>query len=140
LQVKEKAAKEKTKVERRNALLSFTSLLTVAWPLKPTTTGTRAHKDEDKQLATNAENHIEDYKNNSDVKKVVTIMERMCNQNSFDDIAQDYKYWEDAADDFREGKGMHLWRVEIWPKLMSDGQVFCSRSGGSFARKTRRSK
>nr|SVE73913.1 EOG090X0HBC [Daphnia atkinsoni] len=40
------------------------------------------------------------------------VVERMLNQNSYDDIAQDFKYWEDAADEYREPEGtlMPLWR------------------------------
>ncbi|CAF0920781.1 unnamed protein product [Rotaria sordida] len=39
------------------------------------------------------------------------ILERMINQNTFDDIAQDFKYWEDAADEYREQEGslLPLW-------------------------------
>lgn len=39
------------------------------------------------------------------------IIERMINQNTFDDIAQDFKYWEDAADEYREQEGslLPLW-------------------------------
>jgi dynein intermediate chain 1 len=47
----------------------------------------------------------EDYRNTIEVKKSATILERMCNQNTFDDVTQDFKYWEDAADEFREGRG-----------------------------------
>ena len=32
-----------------------------------------------------------------DVKKV----ERMLNQNTFDDVLQDFKYWEDPSDEFK---------------------------------------
>jgi len=34
------------------------------------------------------------------------------NQNSYDDIAQDFKYWEDQSDQFREGEGtlLPLWK------------------------------
>jgi dynein intermediate chain 1 len=28
----------------------------------------------------------------------------MANQNTFDDIAQDYKYWEDASDELGDRK------------------------------------
>lgn len=40
------------------------------------------------------------------------VIERMLNQNTYDDIAQDFKYWEDAADEYREPEGtlMPLWR------------------------------
>lgn len=40
------------------------------------------------------------------------ILERMINQNIFDDIAQDYRYWEDPSDEFREEEGtlLPLWK------------------------------
>jgi len=40
------------------------------------------------------------------------ILERMVNQNTYDDITQDYKYWEDASDQYREGEGtlLPLWK------------------------------
>merc|ERR1711871_1376480 len=40
------------------------------------------------------------------------IMERMVNQNAEDEIFQDFKFWEDASDQFREGEGslLPLWR------------------------------
>ena len=33
-------------------------------------------------------------------------------QNTYNDIAQDFKYWEDASDEFRETEGtlLPLWR------------------------------
>ena len=44
--------------------------------------------------------------------EAVRVMERMVNQNSYDDIAQDFKYWEDQSDRFREGEGtlLPLWK------------------------------
>lgn len=40
------------------------------------------------------------------------ILERMVNQNIFDDIANDYRYWEDPSDEFREEEGtlLPLWK------------------------------
>ena len=40
------------------------------------------------------------------------ILERMVNQNAEDEIFQDFKYWEDQSDQFREGEGslLPLWR------------------------------
>lgn len=42
------------------------------------------------------------------------ILERMINQNIFDDISNDYRYWEDPADEFREGEGnlLPLWKFQ----------------------------
>lgn len=39
------------------------------------------------------------------------ILERMINQNIFDEIAQDYRYFEDPADEMREEEGnlLPLW-------------------------------
>jgi len=44
--------------------------------------------------------------------KSLKIMERMVNQNAEDEIFQDFKYWEDASDQFRDGEGslLPLWR------------------------------
>lgn len=46
------------------------------------------------------------------VAKAAHIVDRMVNQNSFDEIAQDFKYWEDTSDEFRENDGtlLPLWR------------------------------
>jgi dynein intermediate chain 1 len=40
------------------------------------------------------------------------MMERMVNQNAEDEIYMDFKYWEDASDQFRDGEGslLPLWR------------------------------
>ena len=40
------------------------------------------------------------------------IMERMVNQNAEDEIFNDFKYWEDASDYYRDGEGslLPLWR------------------------------
>ncbi|EDV35959.1 uncharacterized protein Dana_GF12212 [Drosophila ananassae] len=42
------------------------------------------------------------------------ILERMINQNIYDDIAHDYRYWEDPADEFRDGEGnlLPLWKFQ----------------------------
>ena len=44
--------------------------------------------------------------------KMGAALERMVNQNAEDEIFQDFKYWEDASDAFREGEGslLPLWR------------------------------
>ncbi|KAM4613243.1 dynein, axonemal, intermediate chain 1, paralog 2 [Polymixia lowei] len=48
------------------------------------------------------------------VSKVAKIFERMVNQNTFDDLAQDFKYFEDASDEFREQEGtlLPLWKFQ----------------------------
>uniref|UniRef100_T1JEU0 Uncharacterized protein n=1 Tax=Strigamia maritima TaxID=126957 RepID=T1JEU0_STRMM len=44
----------------------------------------------------------------SKISLTIKIMERMVNQNIFDEIMQDFKYWEDKADEFRLPDGMLL--------------------------------
>lgn len=46
------------------------------------------------------------------VGEVARIIERMINQNTFDDIAQDFAFFEDASDEFRadEGTLLPLWK------------------------------
>lgn len=50
-----------------------------------------------------------------DISRVATaakIVERMVNQNTYDDIAQDFSYFEDASDEFRDQEGtlLPLWK------------------------------
>jgi dynein intermediate chain 1 len=46
------------------------------------------------------------------MKLSIKIMERMVNQNAENDVYHDFKYWEDAADEVRDGEGtlLPLWR------------------------------
>ncbi|KAM6230926.1 dynein axonemal intermediate chain 1 [Porphyrio hochstetteri] len=48
------------------------------------------------------------------VLKSAGILERIANQNIFDDIAQDFKYFEDASDEFRDQQGtlLPLWKFQ----------------------------
>ncbi|NWQ64588.1 DNAI1 protein, partial [Neopipo cinnamomea] len=48
------------------------------------------------------------------VAKAAKIAERMVNLNTFDDIAQDFKYFEDASDEFRAQQGtlLPLWNFQ----------------------------
>ncbi|CAI7994794.1 Dynein intermediate chain 1, axonemal [Geodia barretti] len=80
-------------------------------------------------------------------------MERMVNQNTYDDISQDFKYYEDAGDDYKEGRGtlLPLWRFRYdkarkmavtalaWSPLYSDlfavghgSYDFNNQSGGGI--------
>merc|ERR1719361_692247 len=47
--------------------------------------------------------------------RAARIVERMINQNIYNDIAQDFKYWEDASDEFRETEGtlLPLWKFSF---------------------------
>lgn len=53
------------------------------------------------------------YYKNAELRKMMVVMERMANQNTYDEISQDYKYWEDASDDLgdrKSGKLLPLWK------------------------------
>ncbi|XP_063540251.1 dynein intermediate chain 2, ciliary isoform X1 [Cydia strobilella] len=51
------------------------------------------------------------------VREAWAVLERLVNQNIYDDIAQDYRYWDDPSDDFREGMGslLPLWKFQYEP-------------------------
>ncbi|EPZ33815.1 hypothetical protein O9G_002527 [Rozella allomycis CSF55] len=68
-------------------------------------------KEESKINTLPTEAHNEDVMSRQELAKSFRILERMANQNTYEDVAQDYKYWEDASDEFREGKGtlLPLW-------------------------------
>ncbi|XP_057303702.1 dynein intermediate chain 2, ciliary-like [Hydractinia symbiolongicarpus] len=67
-------------------------------------------KDEDKKKKNNAVEILSDDINR--VGRASKIVERMVNQNTFDAIAYDFKYWEDASDEFRDNEGtvLPLWK------------------------------
>ncbi|XP_056179859.1 dynein axonemal intermediate chain 1 isoform X3 [Falco biarmicus] len=48
------------------------------------------------------------------ISQAAKIMERMVNLNTFDDIAQDFKYFEDASDEYRDHQGtlLPLWKFQ----------------------------
>ncbi|KAJ3023508.1 cytoplasmic dynein with WD40 domain [Thoreauomyces humboldtii] len=76
--------------------------------------GAKGAKDEDKGAnLLPTESHGEDvYYKNAELRRALVIIERMANQNTFDEIAQDYKYYEDASDDMTPSKGslLPLWK------------------------------
>ena len=49
---------------------------------------------------------------NEKMTKALKIVERLVNQNSQDEMYQDFKYWEDASDQYKPGEGslLPLWR------------------------------
>ncbi|XP_059060753.1 dynein intermediate chain 2, ciliary [Achroia grisella] len=51
------------------------------------------------------------------IREAWAILERLVNQNIYDDIAQDYRYWDDPSDEFREGMGslLPLWKFQFDP-------------------------
>lgn len=47
----------------------------------------------------------EDVVHSEEMGKALKILERMVNQNAETEIYEDFKYWEDQSDAFREGEG-----------------------------------
>merc|ERR1712110_866392 len=45
---------------------------------------------------------------NKRMLRAAKILERMVNQNTYDEIAQDFRFYEDASDEFREFEGTLL--------------------------------
>lgn len=63
--------------------------------------------------------------------KSLKIMERMVNQNAEDEIFQDFKYWEDVSDQFRNGEGslLPLWRFSTERSKRKQVTAICWNPG-----------
>nr|XP_040061050.1 dynein, axonemal, intermediate chain 1, paralog 2 isoform X1 [Gasterosteus aculeatus aculeatus] len=85
----------------------------------------KQEKNKEKQKAPTLRKDVDKSRNktmltetaNDDITKVrkgAKILERMVHQNTFDDIAQDFKYFEDGSDEFRgqEGTLLPLWKFQ----------------------------
>mmetsp|Transcript_24088 Transcript_24088/g.57176 ORF Transcript_24088/g.57176 Transcript_24088/m.57176 type:complete len:706 (-) Transcript_24088:55-2172(-) len=82
---------------------------------QPVPAGKKDEKEqdrEDEEAAAAAAKGDTDIVHSGHMSKSLKIMERMVNQNTYDEIAQDFKYWEDASDAFKEGEGtlLPLWK------------------------------
>ncbi|XP_060829954.1 dynein intermediate chain 2, ciliary [Bombus pascuorum] len=57
-------------------------------------------------------------------------LERMVNQNIFDEIAQDYRYWDDPSDEFKVGEGslLPLWKFYYEKTKKHDVTDLCFNS------------
>ncbi|XP_050550779.1 dynein intermediate chain 2, ciliary isoform X1 [Spodoptera frugiperda] len=64
-----------------------------------------------------SEQQIHDERLAQRIREAWAILERLVNQNIYDDIAQDYRYWDDPSDEFREGMGslLPLWKFQFDP-------------------------
>lgn len=78
--------------------------------------GSKSQKDEDKKKKlASVETVQDDVVHSGAMVKASKIVERMVNQNTYDDIAQDFKYWEDQSDEFRDTEGtlLPLWKFQF---------------------------
>ncbi|XP_072167175.1 dynein intermediate chain 2, ciliary isoform X2 [Diadema setosum] len=69
----------------------------------------KKEEDKSKKKLTALETQSDDM---SRIAHATKIIERMVNQNTFDDVSQDFKYWEDQSDEFRDQEGtlLPLWK------------------------------
>lgn len=73
------------------------------------------NQNENENFELPVENHIEDvYYRDAELKVSIQKIERMTNQNTHDEITQDFKYWDDMTDELRGSKGggrlLPLWK------------------------------
>ncbi|XP_058818163.1 dynein intermediate chain 2, ciliary isoform X3 [Topomyia yanbarensis] len=68
------------------------------------------HKRDEKSRKDDKAKQTEEF--NKRYLQACQIIERMVNQNIYDEIARDYRYWEDPSDEFREEEGtlLPLWK------------------------------
>ncbi|XP_060790963.1 dynein, axonemal, intermediate chain 1, paralog 2 [Neoarius graeffei] len=78
---------------------------------KQKTISAKKEEDEKDERAVLVESPSDDL---TRVAKAAKIIERMVTQNTFDDIAQEFKYFEDPSDEFRvrEGTLLPLWKFQ----------------------------
>jgi len=69
---------------------------------------------EEKDDAAGGARDSDDVVHSENLATAAKILERMANQNAFDDVTQDFKYWEDQSDFYREGEGtlLPLWKFQ----------------------------
>ncbi|XP_075438618.1 dynein axonemal intermediate chain 1 isoform X2 [Ascaphus truei] len=72
---------------------------------------TKKEEEKSRRKLPSAESQSDDV---GKVAKSSKIVERMVNQNTFDDITQDFKYFEDVSDEFRDHDGtlLPLWKFQ----------------------------
>ncbi|XP_015109774.1 dynein intermediate chain 2, ciliary [Diachasma alloeum] len=64
---------------------------------------------------------------NQKMLQAAKTLERMVNQNIFDEIAQDYRYWNDPSDEFKDGEGslLPLWKFQYEKTKKHDVTSMC---------------
>lgn len=72
----------------------------------------KSSTNQSNEETTTKTNKEDDMVHSQKMSNALKILERMVNQNAEDEIFQDFKYWEDASDKYRNGEGslLPLWR------------------------------
>jgi len=72
------------------------------------------NKGDDHVFELPVENHVEDvYYRDPELKMSIRKIERMTNQNTHDEITQDFKYWDDVADEIKGLKNSNYLKIYI---------------------------
>ncbi|ORX84558.1 WD40 repeat-like protein [Anaeromyces robustus] len=73
------------------------------------------NKGDDHTFELPVENHVEDvYYRDPELKMSIRKIERMTNQNTHDEITQDFKYWDDVADEVKGLKNSNARLLPLW--------------------------
>jgi len=73
------------------------------------------NKGDDHTFELPVENHVEDvYYRDPELKMSIRKIERMTNQNTHDEITQDFKYWDDVADEIKGLKNANARLLPLW--------------------------
>jgi len=73
------------------------------------------NKENDHEFELPPENHVEDvYYRDPELKMSIRKIERMTNQNTHDEITQDFKYWDDVADEIKGLKNTNARLLPLW--------------------------
>jgi dynein intermediate chain 1 len=71
-------------------------------------------KDEHEEAETKEVAKEADVVHSQAMSKSLKTMERMVNQNTWDEVAQDFRYWDDQSDAYKEGEGTLLPLWKFW--------------------------
>jgi dynein intermediate chain 1, axonemal len=79
---------------------------------KPASTFGQKQEDKNRRKAHAMDNQGHDF---AKIGAPMKIVERMVNQNTFDEISHDFKYYEDPSDEYRDQTGtlLPLWRFQF---------------------------
>jgi len=73
------------------------------------------NKEDDHTYELPVENHVEDvYYRDPELKMSIRKIERMTNQNTHDEITQDFKYWDDVGDEIKGLKNSNARLLPLW--------------------------
>ena len=83
--------------------------------------GKKGEKGAEKKKKTEEKGGSDDIVHSAAMAHAAKILERMANQNTFADVTEDFKFWEDQSDLYRdESTLLPLWRFSFIVILLLD--------------------